>query len=238
MEAITHPTGHDMNKSMFFLFNVGSVHYFNSISESYSWLSSTVYYINCSKYVEDTINRPELSPNLTREICVVTVSDFRIEYIGIFFDKYYKTCYLMQPQFDGRIHSNLWALKISFEDSMNITRNVSSLVFSTNPTQKICSEKKREEHAYILHLFKITCSTLKTTVNLDTKLLNKRYEFEIGLQRFDDPKVIFYPDNSKKLIYEMKKLLHVWNGEKNLRDNDLYFKSKFKLLKFTGMKYL
>ena len=87
----------------------------------------------------------------------------------------------MQPPFDGRIHSNLWTLTISFEDSVNITRNIGSLVFSTNRTQKICSEKKREEHAYILQLFKITCSTLKTTVNLNTKLLNKRYEFEIGL---------------------------------------------------------
>ena len=81
----------------------------------------------------------------------------------------------------------------------------------------------------------MNCSTLKTTVNLNKKLLSKQKEYEIGLQMFEDPKVIFYPD--MKLIFDEMKLLYSWNQEKIMSDYDNYFKNKFKLLKFAGMKY-
>ena len=83
--------------------------------------------------------------------------------------------------------------------------------------------------------FKVACSTLKTIVNLNKKLLNKQKQFEIGLQKFEDPKVIFYP--GMKLISDGIKLLYMWNQEKIMIDDNVYFKSKFKLLKFARMKY-
>ena len=45
-----------------------------------------------------------------------------------------------------------------------------------------------------MRFLKITCNTLKTTVNLNKKVLNKQKEFEIELQKFGDPMAIFYPD--------------------------------------------
>ena len=66
-EAVTHPTGQDMRFSSF---KKGAYYYFSPFSGSFSWLSSTIFHINYSNYVQDTINWSGLSPNLTKQICI------------------------------------------------------------------------------------------------------------------------------------------------------------------------
>ena len=233
-EVVTHPTEQDMR---FFSFEAHNSHFFSSLSESFSWLSSTIFHINCLKYVQDTIDWSGLSLNLMKQICENknyqssennTWKSMKQSYGGSF--------YVMHSPVNDTILSNLWTLKISFKDSM--TGNISNygiLAFSSNPLQNICNQNLGEKHDATVKFFKITCSTLETTVNLNTKLLNKQKEFEVGLQKFEDPKVKFYPD--MKLIFDEIKLLCIWNQEKIMRVDDVYFKSKFKLLKFAGMKY-
>ena len=96
----------------------------------------------------------------------------------------------MQPPLKETIQSNL-----SLVDGTNFTRNVSNygnLTFISNTLQKLCNQKQRQEHAILVKMFEINCGTLKTTINLNKKLLNKRKEFEIGLQKFENPKMLFF----------------------------------------------
>ena len=133
-EAVTHPTGQDMGFSSF---QTCSHHYFNSISESFSWLSSIIFHINCSKYVQDTINWSGLSPNLTKQICVD--KNFQTSGMNIWKSiqpNNNESFYIMQPPVKGTILSNLWTLKISFLGTIIFTKSISNygnLVFSSNP---------------------------------------------------------------------------------------------------------
>ena len=189
--------------------------------------------------MQDIISWSGLSPNLTKQICVD--KNFQISEENIWKSVQPgndESFYLMQPPVKGTILSNLWTLKISFKDSMIFTRDISNygnLTFSSTPLQTICNQNKLEKQGALVKLFMKSCSTLKATINPNKKLLSKQKEFEIGLQKFEDPKVISYPD--MKLFFDGMKLFYMWNQEKIIRNDDVYFKSKFKLLKFAGMKY-
>ena len=70
-QAVTNPTGHGKRRTYnFSSFQVGNKYYFNEFSESFSWFSSTIFHINCSKYVQETMNWSGLNQNLTKQICV------------------------------------------------------------------------------------------------------------------------------------------------------------------------
>ena len=109
----------------------------------------------------------------------------------------------------------------------------SFLIFYSDPS-KMCSKRKREKYmSFILNFQMPLCATLQTTVNLNTKLLTKRKTFVVGLQKFENAKINYYPDASIKLTSNKSILLYNWIPYENVKCN----KNKYKLLYFSKLKY-
>ena len=72
-------------------------------------------------------------------------------------------------------------------------------------------------------------------VNLNKKLLTKSKAFQVGLQKFENAKLLFYPDASIKLLSNKTRLIYNWILYKNVKYKVYRFKPKYKLLHFANL---
>ena len=121
---------------------------------------------------------------------------------------------------------------------MNVIGNVmdyGNLVFWSNPS-KMCRQKRGIPYHLIFHSVP-PCSTVITTVNLNTKLLNERKEFEIGFTKFKNATILFYPHNSIKLMSNISSLVYTWISNGNIKNQTETFKTRYKLINFAELNY-
>ena len=150
--------------------------------------------------------------------------------------------YILQPPNNGNKLTNLWKLEVSFNGGLlrKNSKDFSSygdLILSSHPIQ-ICSQEKIQKNIhYVIIYTLISCATLQTTVNLNTQLVTKCKTLEVGFQKFENAKILFYPKVSKCLLSNESRLIHNWISCENVKYNDLILKTKYKLLNFASLKY-
>ena len=130
-------------------------------------------------------------------------------------------------------YPSLWKLKISFEyKNGNGVIDYGKLVFWSNPIKMCSLENILRYYHGIAH-----CSTLVTTVNLSTNLLNRRKECEIGFTKFINATILFYPHDSLKLISHGGHLLYTWISIGNTINQREKFKTRYKLINCVELNY-
>ena len=235
-KSVIHATGKKANWQLFSSFDVLEM-FGNTIGILYSWLSSTMYHINCSKSTDETFDWFGLNLNVTNEICspdkYLILSNGKI------------TFYVLRIPMLSVEYSFLKTLKLAIKDDENMTELLSSyghLKVVSNPRERMCSKMKRKKFKNFLALFMEdirTCATLETTVTLVNKLLNREKQFEIGLQIFEDARVTLMP-TKKLLMIGSTSNLHIypkWSYHKQRDEYKDNFDKRLRLLNFTSHEF-
>ena len=220
--------------------------------DSQSWLSSTVYHINCSKTPKEISHWTRLSNDVIKKVCrpekeeksaevgaEATILEPPIRSISI------SSFYTHDP-------SVLWTLTLSLEtDDVPEIFPLGRLLFSTTPIQ-MCDKDKIDQidssPDYLskqprrLHSnWSTTCAILKTETILTTTSSHGINIFEIGYRIFENTNVLFEPslnlinflNNNKKSI----SLKYKWKFHQMRKKKGLYYRKKIKSLHFATQEF-
>ena len=143
--------------------------YFSSFQHSYinlnpdSWLSSTIYHIDSSRSPENISEWCGLDLTIINDVC----KDETLKTVSL--TGKLKAHVLAPPYPES--NSNLWKLKIFFQGiSAENVDNYGNLVFVSNPREKTCSLVEGRYLSFRDHFNLKRYCTLKTIINLSTKL--------------------------------------------------------------------
>ena len=234
-EAVVLPTGVNVDKQMFYSYEVEAMDYFNFLETSHSWMNSIIYHINCSKSSNETVYWSGLNKNLTRKVYLE--EDTKSKKSVVLRNNINK--YILQPPNNINLDSNFWKMQVSFYGELlrNCSKDFSTygvLVFSSDPI-KICNKKWNTKMQY-KHLLK-SCATFQTTINLNTKLFTKVNIYQVMFKKFENVKFIYYPNISIKLLTPETRLIYNWISYENVKHNDYRLKTEYKFLNFAKLEY-
>ena len=234
--SVVNATGKKANWQLFPSFDLTEMSH-NTIGMSYSWLSSTIYHINCSKSRDESFDKFGLNLNVTNEIC--TIDKPLILSNGAI------TFYVLKIPMLLDEYSHLKTLKLTIRDHKNATEFLSmygNFTVVSNPRERMCSKMEQKKFKNFLLIFMediITCASLETTVELVGKLLNREMQFEIGLQVFEDARVTLRPTEELLRIGTTNNV-HLYSKWYYHKQSDYYkedFDKRLKLLNFTSHEF-
>ena len=220
--------------------------------DSKSWLSSTVYHINCSKHPKEISHWTRLNNDIIQKVCrpekeeksavvgaETTILEPPIRSISI------SSLYTHDP-------SVLWTLTLTLKmDDVPEKIPLGRVLFSTTPIQ-MCDKDKIDQidsrPEYLsnqprrLHSnWSTTCAILKTETILTTTSSQGSHIFEIGYRIFENTNVLFEPClNLINFLYTNKKaisLKYKWKFHQMRKKKGLYYRSKIKSLHFAEQEF-
>ena len=230
IKARAYPAGKETFKHLFSSFNVYNAFMKNP---TFSWLNSKIYHINCSSEHNVIASWSRLEVDLIYDICKPGIFGYTL--------RYWRNFTLRLPSSEYSLdETSLKLLELSFgnESKTLLLERYGRLEFRTNPLKKMCYEMKKNEHDTILSIFlKVikTCVEIITTVEFNTKILNKNKKFRIGLQIFQNSHGLFIPDrNMLALNSNYFNLEYKWLVSKQSKLYKTDFDNRIKLLSFTS----
>ncbi len=227
------------------------------VSASQSWVSSTIYHINCHfdiKIAESTSAWSGISVEQINELCNLTGSipkaevEVPVEYL------------VLKPPIASKTinqTSSLWTLSITFKNHRSqegSTPVFGHLEFTTSPTSRFCNKTFADmitefcilkeapqqspicpQHKHII--LNETCVYLTTTTELDLKLLNRSMAFQLGYQVFQETSLKLFTDSSLKQLRPGRSsnefLSYFWKRNKYNLKTRLKFHKNIKMLNFS-----
>ena len=181
------------------------------IEDSHSWLSSTVYHINCSKTPREISHWTRLDNDVIKEACRPE-NEKKLTGVDA------ETIILQPPitsiSVSSFAPSVLWTLTLCLKtEGVPENFRLGHILFSTRPFQE-CDEDKIDkinsrteylsQHPGQFHSLwtTIKCAVLKTETILTTTSSHGSHIFEIGYRIFENTQLLFQP--SLKLIHFLK----------------------------------
>ena len=166
--------------------------------DSESWISSTIYHIDCSQPIPEISKWSKLSNRVIQEIC--TFEDRNV----ISFKEGISKYTLWYPTTDSSDMSYLWTLKLSIKSDQTFNRSTFGvLMLTTEGKPAMCDPRFQTGMSIVVPVFNgfsltrerlrfHTCAYLYTLARIDSKLINNRDDIEIGFQLFTDNEIAFH----------------------------------------------
>ena len=235
VDGVAYPTGKEVDERLFSTFeNV------LDMDDSKSWLSSTVYYINCSMSMEEIMDWSQLPTQTILRACVRYSRKYVIDLR--------RRMRLRPPNqmaaSSGQTH--LKTLQVSIHGLENFTENIYEyglLVFQSNPTYRMCTKMKLpEHHQRLLMLGAIkTCASLRTTIPILPSHLTQKGSFRIGYQVFQETQIKFHQTKNLYSLIQSKNirahLIYKWHSLETSSRSWKHYDKNLKLLNFTSREH-
>ncbi len=227
------------------------------VSGSQSWVSSTIYHINCHldiKITENSSAWSEISEEQINELCsfngVTPKAEVEVP----------KEYLVLKPPIEFKTinqTSSLWTLSITFKNHRSqegSTPVFGCLEFTTSPASRFCNKTLADkitacsiykgapmlppfclQHKHII--LDETCVYLTTTTVLDLKLLNRSIAFQLGYQVFQETSLKLFTNSSLKQLTPGRSshefLSYFWKRNKYNLKTRLRFHKNIKMLNFS-----
>ena len=257
-EGVEYPQGLNIKKDFFSIFNfdprpVGPMDdpfiEERPWIDSQSWLSSTIYHINCSKSPKEISHWTRLSNDVIKTVCRPEreVKSARIGSEVTILEPPIRS--VLIASFLRNDPSVFWTLTLclrTVETPENFT--LGRIFFSTTPIQ-MCDKDAinlklhhLSKHPRRLHSnWSTTCAILKTEVILTTISSQGANTFEIGFRIFENTSVLFQPSfnlinllnaNNQSLTTQYK-----WKLNQLKKNKGFYYRRKIKSLHFAEREF-
>ena len=235
IDGVSYPTGKDVDERLFSTFTN-----LNDMDDSKSWLSSTIYHINCSMSVEEITHWTRLPAQTILRVCVrysrKHVVDLR------------RSMKLRPPNqmATSSRQTHLRMLEVSIHGLENFTEYIHEcgiLVFQSNPTHRMCTKMKQQKYQRTLTMWSAikTCATLRTTVPILASHLTQNGGFRMGYQVFQGTQIKFHQTVKLYSLIQRNNLtahlFYKWRSLEYSKSNWNHYDKTLRVLNFTSEEH-